>query len=437
MGSDMDQNIYTREKFTECTVLQDITHGEQAPDSEVSVMKVAKEVLGGVKNGADVTNIVLPASVLDPVSSLEKGMKAMQRGELLPQVVKGQTPEERFFKVMTWYFSGLPKEKFGKKPYNPILGEVFRCKFKHADAQDGETYLVCEQVSHHPPIAAVHLNNPKLGFEMNSMNRPEPRFYGNYIELKLHGIIRIYLHDFDEEYHITRPTIYQSGILGIGNKRVEFVGTSYFCCEKSNLLATIDFKGKGFLGISGTQHAVSGSIKRLDTDEVLYEIEGVWDQVVYKTNVKTKEKKVLFDYEAAKAASMKVWLPEDNNLEPNNSLVVWKKCSEAIWKQDSKSANDEKKAVEEGQRKLRKEREEKKQAWKPRLFHKHPCGHGYIFSESLLPLIPNARSRTKLPTDVSPLMNRLENGTNPSPKIAQEAHNLSKRVGKLFRGGLK
>eukprot|EP00188_Purpureofilum_apyrenoidigerum_P006031 Plantae.Rhodophyta-Purpureofilum_apyrenoidigerum.ctg8636.p1 GENE.Plantae.Rhodophyta-Purpureofilum_apyrenoidigerum.ctg8636~~Plantae.Rhodophyta-Purpureofilum_apyrenoidigerum.ctg8636.p1 ORF type:complete len:489 (-),score=91.08 Plantae.Rhodophyta-Purpureofilum_apyrenoidigerum.ctg8636:400-1713(-) len=437
MGSDGSLNFAMREMFANFAVQQDIAHGEQAPDSEVSVIKVAKEVLGGVKNGADVTNIVLPASVLDPVSSLEKGMKAMQRGEMLPHIVKAQTPEERFFRVMTWYFSGLPKEKFGKKPYNPILGEVFRCKFQHADPQDGATYLACEQVSHHPPIAALHLNNPTLGFEMNSMNRPEPRFYGNYIELKLHGIIRLYLHDFDEEYHITRPTIYQCGILGIGNKRVEFVGTSYFCCEKSNLLATIDFKGKGFLGMSGTQHAVSGSIKTLDTDELLYEIEGVWDQIVYATNVKTKQKSVLFDYEAAKAASMTVWLPEEKNLEPNNSLIVWKKCSEAIWKQDARGANDEKKAVEEAQRQLRKQREEKNEAWEPVLFHPHPCGSGYVLKDSLVPLIPNARSRVNLPTGVSPLSSRLENSTHPSPRIAQEAHNFGKRMGKLFRGGLK
>mmetsp|Transcript_40495 Transcript_40495/g.160670 ORF Transcript_40495/g.160670 Transcript_40495/m.160670 type:complete len:187 (-) Transcript_40495:2452-3012(-) len=94
---------------------EELLRGEDAPDSEVSVIKVVTEVLGNVKSGTDVSNIPLPASVLDPVSSLEKSKKSMQRGELLPRIPKMETPEERFLGVIRWILSGLPKEKFGKK----------------------------------------------------------------------------------------------------------------------------------------------------------------------------------------------------------------------------------------------------------------------------------------------------------------------------------
>lgn len=115
-STDGGKQLSVSELFKNLTVKQEINYGEQAPDSDVSVIKVAKEVLGHVKTGADVTNIVLPASVLDPVSSLEKGMKSMQRGEILPRIAdKSKTKEERFFEVIKWFFSGLPKEKFGKK----------------------------------------------------------------------------------------------------------------------------------------------------------------------------------------------------------------------------------------------------------------------------------------------------------------------------------
>ena len=38
----------------------------------------------------------------------------------------------RMQKVVKWYLSGLYKKPKGlKKPYNPILGETFRCYWQH------------------------------------------------------------------------------------------------------------------------------------------------------------------------------------------------------------------------------------------------------------------------------------------------------------------
>ncbi|KAI0562180.1 Oxysterol-binding protein [Gracilaria domingensis] len=63
--------------------LEPLASPQPPPDAELSLFKLAKEVLTSVKPGADVTNINLPASILDPVSTLEKAKKSMQRGELL------------------------------------------------------------------------------------------------------------------------------------------------------------------------------------------------------------------------------------------------------------------------------------------------------------------------------------------------------------------
>lgn len=53
--------------------------------------------------------------------------------------------------VVKWYLSGLYKKPKGlKKPYNPILGETFRCYWLHPNGS--KTFYVSEQVSHHPPV---------------------------------------------------------------------------------------------------------------------------------------------------------------------------------------------------------------------------------------------------------------------------------------------
>lgn len=56
-------------------------------------------------------------------------------------------PFTRMKLVAKFYLSGFYKKPKGlKKPYNPILGEVFRCYWQHMDS-DNRTFYVSEQVS--------------------------------------------------------------------------------------------------------------------------------------------------------------------------------------------------------------------------------------------------------------------------------------------------
>ena len=54
-------------------------------------------------------------------------------------------PVQRMIEVVRWYLSGFYKKPKGvKKPYNPILGEYYRCYWKHKDG--AKTIYVAEQV---------------------------------------------------------------------------------------------------------------------------------------------------------------------------------------------------------------------------------------------------------------------------------------------------
>lgn len=47
--------------------------------------------------------------------------------------------------VVKWYVSGFYKKPKGlKKPYNPILGETFRCFWQHDNGS--RTFYIAEQV---------------------------------------------------------------------------------------------------------------------------------------------------------------------------------------------------------------------------------------------------------------------------------------------------
>jgi len=48
--------------------------------------------------------------------------------------------------IVKWYLSGFYKKPKGlKKPYNPILGETFRCYWKHSNGS--RTFYLAEQVN--------------------------------------------------------------------------------------------------------------------------------------------------------------------------------------------------------------------------------------------------------------------------------------------------
>ena len=62
------------------------------------------------------------------------------------RAVKEDEPFNRMKSVVKWYLSGFYKKPKGlKKPYNPILGETYRCYWEHPNGT--KTFYIAEQVS--------------------------------------------------------------------------------------------------------------------------------------------------------------------------------------------------------------------------------------------------------------------------------------------------
>ena len=98
-----------------------------------------------------------------------------------------------------------------KKPYNPVLGEFYRCKYKYPDATEG--YYVAEQVSHHPPISAYYYASPDNGIVIAGDIRPKSRFLGNSAATLMQGSSHIiFTKRHNERYDIIMPNMYARGI---------------------------------------------------------------------------------------------------------------------------------------------------------------------------------------------------------------------------------
>ena len=178
--------------------------------------------------------------------------------------------------VVQWYLSGFYKKPKGlKKPYNPILGETFRCYWQHPNGS--KTFYLAEQVSHHPPISSFYATNRQDGFTIAGTILAKSKFYGNSTSAILSGVATLSLIGRGEDYVMTMPYAHCKGIL-MGTMTMELGGKVQISCEKTGYNTEMEFKLRPFLGGGEFTNAVSGRLKL--GKETLAVIDGHWDDKV-------------------------------------------------------------------------------------------------------------------------------------------------------------
>lgn len=170
---------------------------------------------------------------------------------------------------------------------------------------------------------------------------------------------------------LTQPNMYARGIL-FGKMKYELGDHSVVRCPENHLAADIEFKTKGW--VSGTYNAIGGVIKNDRTGEVLYELSGLWSGEMFIKDVKTGQKKMLFDATHAKHAPPKTRPIEEQG--ERESQRLWLPTVKAVHVMDHDTATTEKAKIEDRQREEAKKREEMGIDWHPKLFRRVQAGPG-------------------------------------------------------------
>ena len=76
--------------------------------------------------------------------------------------------------------------------------------------------------------------------------------------------------------------MYARGIL-FGKMKYELGDHSFVRCPENDMVADIEFKTKGWVG--GTYNAIGGVIKKESTQEVLFELSGMWNGEMFAKDV--------------------------------------------------------------------------------------------------------------------------------------------------------
>mmetsp|Transcript_312 Transcript_312/g.569 ORF Transcript_312/g.569 Transcript_312/m.569 type:complete len:411 (+) Transcript_312:108-1340(+) len=352
-----------------------------------STKSIIMELMKQVKPGMDLSRVMIPVDFLEPQSLLERITVFCSTMHILRPAVKEEQAEERIKHVSRWYLSGWHIKPPGvKKPYNPILGEICRGTFdmnekikirptsfnrhKHKNEieigeEEGAPKFVwfAEQVSHHPPISGFYGEMTDKSIIIEGWYYPKSKFLGNSASSEIKGIVNVTFPELKETYVITWPAIYARGII-FGKLIMEVGGNCTIKCVKTGYNALINFKTKPLFG--GAYNLISGKIKA--GTKTIHKIKGNWTRMLTITNQKTKKSSLFLDVKSMRYLPMK--LPE--NLQPNESSVVWNDLTKAVLDLSLEKAQQAKYEVEEAQREKRRRRLKKKSTWIPRYFKPGP-----------------------------------------------------------------
>ncbi|EFX03878.1 oxysterol-binding protein [Grosmannia clavigera kw1407] len=255
------------------------------------------------------------------------------------------------------------------------------------------SYLT-EQTSHHPPVSAFFISCPERGLHARGFDQITAKFTGTSIKVSPgeHNLgIFVTLEKRDNEtYQLQHPPAHLGGLLR-GALSVSVGDVAYITCPKTKLKAILQYYDEGWLG--RTTNKVDGIIFRYDPDnddklrirdvpeeDILVRLNGPWkEKILFTIGPKpvashpVAEQTTIIDLIPLSVAP-KI-LPPDEKQLPNESLQLWGGVTKAIRSKQFSLATTLKQELEEGQREKAREREHKKEDWKP-VFFEQPTGNG-------------------------------------------------------------
>lgn len=283
----------------------------------------------------------------------------------------------RMLAVVRWFISTLRSqycsrsESMGseKKPLNPFLGETFVGKW-HDDEhlEYGETVLLSEQVSHHPPMTAFSIFNEKNDVSLQGYNQIKTGFTKTLtLTVKPYG--HVILKIKDETYLITTPPLHIEGIL-VASPFVELGGRS-FIQSSNGMLCVIEYSGRGYF--TGKKNSFKARIyknpqEHSHKENALYLISGQWSGVSTITK-KDSEAPHQF-YDSSKTPARHLLVKQIEEQHPLESRRAWKDVAEAIRSGNNSLIKKTKEELENKQRALREQEHAKGVEWQRRWFRR-------------------------------------------------------------------
>jgi len=311
----------------------------------------------------DLSTMTAPPFILSPVSLTEFPAYWCEHPTLFASISGGVNEQDRMERVLRWFIMTLKgqyttrNEKMGseKKPLNPVLGELFYGVWPDQNGR-GQTDLIVERVSHHPPVTAYHIENKTAGVSLQGHSGQKTSFTGTSIIVKQsgHAVLTVQPQNGGavEKYLITLPKLRIDGIIW-GSPYIELTDSNAIQ-SSTGFSAVIDYKGKGYF--SGKPHSFKAAISK--NGSAIQTYEGQWTGVSHVGSSKSGQ--TFLDASLAKEEVSVKPITEQGEWE---SRRLWEKVASGIRSGNFDLAGKEKSRIENEQRQMRKDESAGGQTW--------------------------------------------------------------------------
>lgn len=359
--------------------LSDVIKGNE----DMSTFEIVKSFFGQIRGVSDAYRVSIPITFIQPISFLERLSNQCNPSNFLDSFSKNSPiidhdldDGERFLRVLQWQLStwiGYYRKGINNcKPFNPILGEFFSCKWDHKSDQSS-TFFMSEQVSHHPPISAFHCENEKRGIVYRGNVYPSIGVGMNYMYVYVLGNAQLELRGikkkegegeegeretYKEVYQFEFPPIAGAGIFW-GSLRMELFEYLTVKCPQTGWEAEIEF-------LWGKNGEIKGTIGQ--HGEETFHISGNINEKVFMNIAGDKGKSVFLDFNELNQDEKVVKGLDE--MKDNESRRVWHESAKLLVAGDEEKAQFEKNKVETIERNKRLEREKYQQKFKQHFFEK-------------------------------------------------------------------
>ncbi|KAG0673735.1 Oxysterol binding protein [Pichia californica] len=335
----------------------------------------------------DLSSLTAPPFILSPTSLVEYSQYWSEHVDLLlePNFIKkiDNEPIEltRMIAVTKWFISTLKSqycsrnETLGgeKKPLNPFLGEIFVGKWDDNSINKnlGETILISEQVSHHPPITAYAVENKLNNTILEGYNGVRASMSSTALNVKQFGHALLEFRNLNENYLITLPPLHIEGILAF-SPFVELEQKSIIQ-SSAGYYTIIEYTGRGYF--SGKKNSFKARIFKNFNDSkkkenALYTISGQWSEksTISKGSSTPSSSKDEIFFDALNNKPQHLTVKSIDDQHPLESRKAWLNVANAIRIGDYDLIHSEKSKLENNQRDLRKIEEKNNSKWSRRWF---------------------------------------------------------------------
>nr|XP_015194826.1 PREDICTED: oxysterol-binding protein 1-like [Lepisosteus oculatus] len=233
------------------------------PNYSLNLWSIMKNCIG-----KELSKIPMPVNFNEPLSMLQRLTEDLEYSELLDRAAKCESSLEQLCYVAAFTVSSYSTtvHRIGK-PFNPLLGETFEL-----DRLDESGYRsLCEQVSHHPPAAAHHVESVR-GWTLQQEIALASKFRGKYLSIMPLGTTHCIFAKSLNHYTWKKVTttvhniivgklwIDQSGEIDVINHKtgdrchLKFAPYSYFSRDVARKVTGVvtDSSGKAHFILSGT-----------------------------------------------------------------------------------------------------------------------------------------------------------------------------------------